>query len=103
MPVLGVAFTILIATSGGLLLLSWWAQLRLLTRPAPLEPPELPAVSILKPLCGADPQLEESLTTFFRLDYPRYEMLFGVADPADPALAVAHRVSDSHPEVAAGG
>jgi ceramide glucosyltransferase len=64
-------------------------------------PPEspLPPVSILKPMKGAEPALEENLESFFRLDYPEYEVLFGVDDPGDPALAVARAVAARHPEV----
>lgn len=74
------------------------SQRRLLAgRPAPL-PAEPPPVSILKPLKGADPDLERNLLSFFRLDYPSYEILFGVDDACDPAVAVARRVAARHPE-----
>lgn len=59
----------------------------------------LPGVSILKPMKGADPNLEENLDSFFRLDYSEYEVLLGVDDLADPALAVARAVAARHPEV----
>ena len=73
------------------------SQRRLLAgRPAPL-PAEPPPVSILKPLKGADPDLERNLLSFFRLDYPSYEILFGVDDAYDPAVAVARRVAAGTP------
>ena len=50
-----------------------------------------PRVSILKPLAGADDELEENLESFARMDYPSYEILIGVADPGDPAFAIARR------------
>ena len=59
----------------------------------------LPPVSIIKPLCGVDDQLEENLTSFFQLDYPEYEIIFSLAHPGDPALAVARRVADRHRSV----
>jgi ceramide glucosyltransferase len=62
---------------------------------------ELPPVTVLKPLCGADDALEANLETFFRQRYPRYEIVFGVADAADPAVVVAHRLMARHPEVEA--
>jgi ceramide glucosyltransferase len=60
-----------------------------------------PAVSILKPLCGLDERLEESLESFFRLDYGRYEIVFSFASDRDPAYPVARRVADRHPRIPA--
>jgi ceramide glucosyltransferase len=66
-----------------------------------VDPKELPGVSVLKPLCGADPGLEENLASFFLQDHPRYEILFGVEDAEDPALAVVKRLQQRFPEVRA--
>jgi ceramide glucosyltransferase len=60
---------------------------------------ELSPVSILKPLKGVDADLESNLESFFDLDYPDYEIVFGVQDPDDDALRVARRVADRHPEI----
>jgi ceramide glucosyltransferase len=70
-------------------------QLRSPSQPSCGQPP----VSILKPLKGVDADLETNLASFFDLDYPDYELVFGVQDPSDPALDVARRVSESHPEI----
>ena len=56
---------------------------------APTTARALPAVSILKPLSGLEPGLEENLRSFCEQSYPVYEVLFGARDPADPALDVA--------------
>src|SRR5687767_11227475 len=72
---------------------------RLIARRAPRIPGELPPVSILKPLRGADPGLETNLETSFRLDYPAFEIVLGAADADDPALAIAARVAARHPRV----
>jgi ceramide glucosyltransferase len=58
-----------------------------------------PGVSILKPLCGVDENLEHNLESFARLTYPRYELILGASDASDPALTVARRVAARHPEV----
>src|SRR5437879_8616741 len=45
--------------------------------------PERPAVSILKPLCGAEPRLLDCLRSFARQDYPHMQIVFGVREAAD--------------------
>lgn len=60
-----------------------------------------PPVSILKPLSGLDEGLEDNLTSFFRLQYSRYEVVFSFADASDPAYPIARRVADRHPRVPA--
>lgn len=57
------------------------------------------AVSVLKPLCGKDAELEKNLETFFAQDQPEFELVFGVVDASDPALAVVERVRARHPQV----
>ncbi len=47
----------------------------------------LPPISILKPLKGTDPEIYESLRSHCLQDYPEYEIVFGVSDPADSAVA----------------
>ena len=58
-----------------------------------------PPVSILKPLSGLDDELEENLESFFRLEYPDYEVVFSFASRADAAFPVARQVADRHPEI----
>ena len=62
---------------------------------------QLPPVSILKPLKGVDPGLAESLETFLTQDYPRYEVIFAVAEAEDPAIAVVTKLRARHPNAAA--
>jgi ceramide glucosyltransferase len=47
-------------------------------------------VSILKPLCGAEPMLRENLAALARQDYGgAFEVLLGVAAADDPAVGIA--------------
>jgi len=71
-------------------------------RPSSLENERasISAVSILKPLKGGDPGLEENLESFYRQDHPEYEIVFSFASREDDAFPVARRVADRHPEVA---
>lgn len=59
----------------------------------------LPPVSVLKPLHGAEPDLEDNLKRFFDLDYPEYEVLFCARHDSDTGLQMAKRIAAGHPEV----
>jgi ceramide glucosyltransferase len=54
---------------------------------------DLPPVSVLKPVHGLEAQLKENIESFFRQDYPDFEILFASDDANDPALDVAREVS----------
>ena len=60
----------------------------------------LPPVTLLKPLCGAEPGLYEHLRTFCQQDYPEFQIIFGVRDPADPACSVVERLMAEFPSLA---
>jgi ceramide glucosyltransferase len=57
-----------------------------------------PAVSILKPVHGRDPQFYEAIRSHALLDYPEYEILFGLNDPDDPAREDIARLAAEFPE-----
>jgi len=57
-----------------------------------------PPVSIFKPLKGAPADLYAHLASFCRLDYPVLQILCGVRDPQDPAIAVVQRLRRDFPE-----
>lgn len=57
-----------------------------------------PPVTILKPLKGLDEDLEANLRSFFALDYPEFQLLFGVADPNDPAVPVVQKLLAEYPD-----
>ena len=58
----------------------------------------LPPVSILKPLKGTDPEIYESFRSHCLQDYAEYEIIFGVSDPLDPAVASVQRLQREFPE-----
>ena len=54
--------------------------------------PFRPPVTILKPVCGLEKGLKERLRTACIQDYPDYQVVFSVQDPADPALSVVREI-----------
>jgi ceramide glucosyltransferase len=64
---------------------------------AALSDAALPPISILKPLCGADPRMYEAFRSHYLQDYPEFEILFGVADVNDPAVAEVERLQREFP------
>lgn len=82
------------------LLCSWTAfrfpQHKTATRPEA----ELPPVSILKPLKGTDPEMYESFRSHCLQQYPAYEIVFGVSEPDDPAVALVERLQAEFPTCA---
>jgi ceramide glucosyltransferase len=66
---------------------------------AKFEVAAFPAISLIKPLRGADPDLERHLESFFQQAYPSFEILFAVRTADDPAVAVAERLMARYPSV----
>lgn len=58
----------------------------------------LPPISILKPLKGTDPDIYESFRSHCLQEYPEYEIIFGVSDPEDPAVASVKQLQREFPE-----
>lgn len=56
------------------------------------------SVSILKPVCGLDDELEENLASFTRLRGMQYEVIVSAEAWDDPAVEVVRRVMQKHPE-----
>jgi len=61
-------------------------------------PVSCPPVTILKPLHRDEPLLEPALATFCELDWPEYQIVFGVQDPRDTAIAVVDRLRIRYPD-----
>jgi len=56
-------------------------------------------VSILKPVKGVDARMYAGFVSHCTQQYPgEFEILFGVSDPADPAVAMIHRLQAEFPQ-----
>ncbi len=83
----------------GQCLAGWRAVRRFAAQPAPAAPAEWPLVTLLKPLHGDEPLLEAALASACGQDYPRFRVVCGVKDAADPAGAVVARLRARFPPV----
>ncbi|RAI29928.1 ceramide glucosyltransferase [Rhodoplanes serenus] len=64
-------------------------------------PVDAPPITIVRPVCGIENFVAETLGSTFRLDYPDYETVFCVASPADPVIPVVEDLMARHPQVRA--
>jgi ceramide glucosyltransferase len=60
-----------------------------------------PPVSLVRPICGIENYVEETLASAFALDYPRYEIVLCVASAQDPVVPLARQLIAAHPAVPA--
>jgi ceramide glucosyltransferase len=105
-----MAFTIIMLAAAGLLLflqyftafLAWCrcrpSRGRLDTLAAE-QAGELPAISLVRPLCGLESFSGETLRSSFTLNYPAYELLFCVANPSDPIIPWVRAAMRAYPGV----
>ncbi|MHA7684794.1 bacteriohopanetetrol glucosamine biosynthesis glycosyltransferase HpnI [Cupriavidus sp. PET2-C1] len=78
-----------------------WISRRASPGPAPAceaaDSASIRPVSVLKPLCGAEPHLYENLATLCRQQHPAYQIVFGVRAADDPAIGVVERLRADFP------
>jgi ceramide glucosyltransferase len=80
-------------------LLAIWAVRSFARSPGAATPVNFPPVTILKPLHGTEPDLHAHLASFCRQDYPApVQIVFGVADDTDPAVAVVRALIADFPD-----
>ena len=60
---------------------------------------ELPSVTIFKPVHGMEARLEENLSSFFRQDYPDFEIIIGARSADDAGLLLAQKLQQQFPHV----
>jgi ceramide glucosyltransferase len=91
------AVFLLIAATGCLCLLTAATSAKF-PKSAPAPAASSPAITILKPLKGAEPCLFENLSSFCAQDYPApVQIICGVQDPQDAAIATVERLKVSFP------
>ena len=87
---------LLAAAGAAQALAGWVAVVRFAARPRPV-PAHRPPISVLKPLHGDEPLLEAALESLCRQDYPAFQIVCGVQDPADPAIGIVRRLQARYP------
>lgn len=68
-------------------------------RPAPVGD-FVPAVTIIKPVKGLDPDAYDNFASFCSQDYPEFQLIFALAADDDPAVPVIRRLQAEYPEIA---
>ncbi len=87
-----LAWAALVLALAGCLYQLWAARLVVAHANAPRPVGGLAPVTVLKPLCGAEPGLYDNLASFCRQDHPAYQVVFGVREASDPAIPVVRRL-----------
>ena len=87
-----------LGVAAGYALMALIAVLVWQSRQGPKPSGRLPPVTVLKPLCGAEEETYECLRSFCEQKYPKFQVVFGIADQADPAIAIAQRLQVEFPE-----
>jgi ceramide glucosyltransferase len=97
--ILGLIFTLLGIAGSAYALLSLFLADRFVRKPAP-KASSFPPVTVLKPLHGAEPGLAWCLETFFLQQYRGdLQLVFGVHDNNDAAVAIVEQLRARHPRV----
>ena len=71
---------------------------RVWSPPARLPDERDRGVTVLRPVCGLENNLDETLASTFGLNHPAYEIIFCVASRTDPAIPLVERLIAAHPQ-----
>ncbi|HXY78743.1 MAG TPA: glycosyltransferase [Candidatus Acidoferrales bacterium] len=59
----------------------------------------LPPVTVLKPVHGLEARMRENIESFFRQDYPTYEIIFAADEADDAALPLVREICAKYPHI----
>ncbi|MBV9267353.1 MAG: bacteriohopanetetrol glucosamine biosynthesis glycosyltransferase HpnI [Acidobacteriaceae bacterium] len=68
-------------------------------RDAPPASVNWPAVSVLKPVRGVDPNTYEAFVSQAEQEYPQFEILFGIREENDPVISAIRHLQQQFPAV----
>jgi ceramide glucosyltransferase len=60
---------------------------------------KLPPVSVLKPVHGLEARMRENIESFFRQDYPQFEIIFAADTDDDAALPLIREICAQNPHI----
>ncbi|MGF1489937.1 MAG: bacteriohopanetetrol glucosamine biosynthesis glycosyltransferase HpnI [Prochloraceae cyanobacterium] len=75
-----------------------YAAVDFFTNKPSINPNFHPSVSILKPLCGLEPDSYHNLSSFVKQDYPEYQIVFAVRENTDPIIPIVEQLQKDFPE-----
>lgn len=93
-----MVLVILILGSIAFYLACAWFTAQFFSEPQSSNPSHQEPVSILVPICGLDEGAIENWSSLCTQTYSEYEVLFGVVDPADPAVPVLYQLQAQFPD-----
>ena len=98
MPCVPVLIAAAITLAGFVQAMSGWLAVRRFRKPAPPIAAR-GSITVLKPLHGDEPMLEQALATFCDQDFRQFQIVFGVQDAGDTAIPVVGRLRRRFPQV----
>lgn len=58
-----------------------------------------PPVTVFKPVCGLEPNMDENLRSFCEQDYPEYQIIFGLHEEDDTAIPIIQKIIKDYPQL----